>query len=197
MAAVRRIHSYLDDARHLSGERGTATAQRRMPGTRRRLFDFFEDPSDWLTQHSDGGSVHGRGYTLYCDHDYADDRSGEANLIVPSDGIVDYGIVETKPPEYTVATWTWIRLPAGRTGSRRQDGRRGTVLIPAQPQMTVRFDLMNAGRDDGTPTTLVRVTHDHVPVEWVDDLTAYWRWTLERGDYDLDLSDARRRGYSR
>jgi hypothetical protein len=33
----------------------------------------------------------------------------------------------------------------------------------------------------------VRVTHDQVPVEWLQDLTAYWQWMLERVDYNLDL----------
>lgn len=63
--------------------------------------------------------------------------------------------------------------------------------------MTLRFDLDNVAADEETPTTIVRVTHDQVPVEWVDDLSAYWRWMLERGDYDFDLSDARRHGYTR
>ena len=69
-------------------------------------------------------------------------------------------------------------------------------LVPADPQMTLRVDLERHAANGDTAMTLVRMTHANVPVEWAKDLTAYWAWTLERGDYDLDLSGARAAGYS-
>ena len=194
VAAVRRIHRDLDDERELSGVRATATAERRLPGTRRKLYKYFRDPSGWLTQGGGGGEemygLDGGGW------DYGNEWFGDANRIVACNGTVECHILDAKPPAYAIATWTWLRLPPDRLSPERRDGRPGAVLVPATPQMTLRFDLENAAMDDDTPRTLVRVTHDHVPVEWADDLSAYWRWMLERADYEFDLADARRNGYT-
>jgi hypothetical protein len=193
VAAVRRIHRDLDEERQLTGERGTATAERRMPGARRKLYKYFRDPSGWLTE---GG---GGGQDMYALHawDYTREGFGDANRIVPCNGDVECHLLDAKSPAYSVASWTWLRRTPDRITPERRDGRPGAILVPATPQMTLRFDLENAADDDGTPTTTVRVTHDHVPIEWVDDLSAYWRWMLERADYEFDLGDARRSGYTR
>jgi hypothetical protein len=53
--------------------------------------------------------------------------------------------------------------------------------------MTLRFDLTQVAGQDGKPVTTVRLEHAHVPAEWADDLTAYWRWMLERADLDFEL----------
>lgn len=195
VAAVRRIHRDLDDERELSGIRGTAVAERRMPGSRRTLFKYFRDPSGWLTQGGGGGEqmygLDGGGW------DYDNEWFGDANRIVPCNGTVECRVLEVKSPAYALATWTWLRLPPDRLAPERRDGRPGAILVRPTPQMTLRFDLDNAAADEGTPTTVVRVTHDNAPVEWVDDLSAYWRWMLERADYEFDLSNARRTGYTR
>jgi hypothetical protein len=188
IAAVRRIHRDLDSEPPLSGKRGTVRVERRMPGTRRKLFKYFRDPSGWLTQ-SGGGSETSFGLS---GGDYDDDGFGDANRIVACNGAIECAIQQIQPPEWVVASWTWERLPPDRLAAERRDGRPGAVLVPPDPQVTLRFDLEKAPHVDEMPATMVRVTHDHVPVEWVDDLSAYWRWMLERADYDFDLSDARR-----
>jgi hypothetical protein len=208
IAAVRRLHEALDadvvNTGQLSGARGAATATRRLPGTRRKLFKYFRDPSGWLTSTSTGSGGSGDSYRMYAG-DYHREQWGDPDRIVPCNGEIECRIADAKSPAYVLATWTWRRLPPDRIAPRERDGRPGADLVPdAQP--TLRFDLEPAGVDDGTPLTLVRVTHDQVPVEWVDDLAAYWavpsqknavsrRWMLERADYDFDLSDARRGGY--
>lgn len=197
VAAVRRIHRDLDEERPLSGIRGTATAQRRMPGTRRTLYKYFRDPSGWLTQGGGGGGSPGQeGYGLH-GWDYCDEGFGDANRIVPCNGVVECGVLEAKTPAYALASWTWLRLPPERLAPHRRDGATRSGPGAADTANDAPFDLDNVAADEETPTTIVRITHDQVPVEWVDDLSAYWRWMLERGDYDFDLSDARRHGYTR
>jgi hypothetical protein len=62
--------------------------------------------------------------------------------------------------QLAVLSWTW-RRPAPET-----------VAVATPSATTVRFDLETAQKWDGLPTTVVRVTHDHVPRDWIDDLGA-------------------------
>jgi hypothetical protein len=46
----------------------------------------------------------------------------------------------------------------------------------------VRIELTEHTADDGGKQTTVQVRHDGLPVEWLDDMTAYWRWMLAIGE---------------
>jgi hypothetical protein len=190
--AVRRIHRAFDDATVFSGVRGTATAQRRMPGPRHLLFPYFHDPTGWLTQ--GGGRLSETSYALFgVDHD--DEAFGDANRIVPRKGRIDCHILATVRPAHVLASWSWLQPPT--ESDPLGDPDLATVeLVDPNPPMTLRFDLRTAPDRDGTPTTLMRVTHDQVPATLVEDLSAYWEWMLERADYEFDLSGARRDGYT-
>jgi hypothetical protein len=51
--------------------------------------------------------------------------------------------------------------------------------LAAVPPTTVRIRLTQARIDDSVRTT-VELRHEDIPIEWVDDLTSWWTWTLER-----------------
>ena len=189
IAAVRRLQRMLDDRMPLSGRRGTATAERIMPGTRRKLYPPFHHPRGWLTQSSMGDDTN---YTI--SGGWVDDSNPavDANRIVPTGGHIRGKIKAAKSPEYAEATWSWEVA-----ASRRQDGQYNVVtswkpLIPP-PEMTLRFELSNGPATDDWPTTVVTVIHDHVPAEFVEDLTAYWLWKLEDADYRFDLGGQRKK----
>ncbi|MBO0885272.1 MAG: hypothetical protein J2P17_34070, partial [Mycobacterium sp.] len=163
--------------------------ERRIPGNRHQLFPSLRDPSGWLTQR---GTSCDTQFVLQA-NGYDDEEFGDANRIVPRDGTIECQILEAKRPSYVVSTWTWRRNDADRVPAREIDERTAAILVPPQPQMTLRFDLETAPKLDGLPTSIVRVTHDFVPLEWVDDLSAYWRWMFERADYQFDLGNIRRK----
>lgn len=123
--------------------------------------------------------------------------SATPDLIVARNGAIECVILDSKSPAWVIASWTWLRRPPERISERKRDGRPGAVLVPPDPQVTLRIDLEKAPDMDDMPATHVTVTHDNVPLEWTDHLDAYWSWMLERADYDFDLADARRTSAAR
>jgi hypothetical protein len=188
VAAVRRIHRDLDEERTFSGVRATVTAERTLRARRVKLYEHFRYPL-WLTaagarrpagfmlegvngirRHSDGGM-------------FADERK-----IVACDGMIECEHLDGQKPAFSLSSWLWLRVTPGSALPQARGGAPGAMLVSADPPpMTLRFDLAQATGTGGQPVTTVRVTHDQVPVEWLEDLTAYWQWMLERVDYDLDL----------
>lgn len=190
VAAAGRIHRVLHDVAGLSEQRGTVQVRRRMPGTRRTLFSKFRDLDGWLT--SGAGGFAGPGehrFSMSGTLDHPD--FGDANQIVPCAGNIECSAVSEKSPAHIEFTWSWTLRPPDRRSHDEHDERPGGPLFPQLRPMTLRFDLANAEPEEHWPTTLITVTQDNVPAELVDDLTAYWQWALERGDYDFDLSGAR------
>lgn len=175
IAAVRRIHDALDHSVLGSGE-GSVRVERRLRGNRHQLFDSLRDPSAWLT-HTGRGTADG--FELHA-HWGDDEHVDEVDLIVPRDAVLKCRVVEAKQPAFAVLSWAWLpSVP-------------DTVAVVTPSATTVRFELETAQKWDGLPTTLVRVTHDHVRRDWTDVLAAYWRWMLERADYEFDLGNVRR-----
>ena len=177
IAAARRIHRDLDDNSPLSGERATVRAERPIPGTRRRIYRWFRDPSGWLTS---GSCPIGEGFAMTgsVNHDYF----GDADRIVPCGGAIDCRFLESKSPAYSICTWNWYRSLSS--------GQLTGLSVPTTPQMSLRFDLTQAVDADGDPLTTVRVEHAHVPSEWAEDITSYWQWILERGHLDFQIGSA-------
>lgn len=159
-----------------------------MPGTRRNLFSKFRFIHGWLTSHG-GPALDQFSMGGGLDHPYF----GDANQIVPCAGDIECAVVSAESPSHVEFTWSWVLRPPDRRSAHEHDGRPGGALFPKPPLMTLRFELANAEPDERWPTTLITVTHDKVPAELAEDLTAYWQWALERGDYGFDLSGARLR----
>lgn len=185
--AVSRIHQALHDATGLITRRATVRVQRRMPGTRRKLFSGFRHPNGWLT--SSGGGIDDDHFNMGGDtgHPYF----GDANHIVPCAGDIECTLISAKAPAHVEFTWSWVLRPHHRRTPDERDERRPDGPIYTPPLMTLRFDLANADPEPNWPTTLVTVTHDGVPADLAEDLTRYWLWVLERADYSFDLSEER------
>ncbi len=202
IAAVRRLNRSLDDTANLSGSRSTVVVERRMPGTPRKLFTYFANPSGWLTQMGQAGdeefTIGAANFDLpawlepaQSAPDLREDAESpfsDANHIVPRNGFIACRRLDARPPRHVLLSWTWIR---------RRIEPNNEILVPPDPQMTLEVNLDAAPNDDATKTSIVRLTHAHVPAEWATDLADYWAWALERADYDFDLSGARAAGYDR
>lgn len=187
--AVRRLQRMLDDRVPLSGERGTAIAERTLPGTRRKLYPPFHNPRGWLTQ---GSMEDDESYILGGGRGGDNNPFADANRIVPSSGRIRGIFVDAKTPEYAEAIWSWEVPASYEQGDNRAVISSWASLIPP-PDMTLRFELTNGPATEDWPTTVVKVIHNQVPVEFIDDLTAYWLWKLEDADLLIDLSKERRK----
>lgn len=179
-AAIKRIHADLDAERKLSGQRTTITVERHLDAPRSELYRFFRTPM-WLTK---AGSAPAGGFILDGLNQHLNDEIfGDLGMITACNGKVECQYLDGDEPTHTESTWSWTRLPPEKLLPDRRDGRPGATLVPAPSTMTLRFDLTDTTEDDAQPQTSVRITHAHVPAEWANDLTQYWRWMLERAEH--------------
>jgi hypothetical protein len=86
----------------------------------------------------------------------------------PDNTWIQVGIRSTDKPARVVSDWAWV------TGS---DHGNQQPLV----ESTLTIDLKQGRSADGTPLTTMQVTHDELPIEWRDDMTACWYCKLEAG----------------
>ena len=94
---------------------------------------------------------------------HADQLSGSAGSIVS-------WFIEVDRPRRAVRGWNWgVPIPG-------HPGWEPAMFLPVDTQVTATLD---EHRDEtGGTWTTVTLTHDHLPVEWIDDLHAWWSMQL-------------------
>jgi hypothetical protein len=157
-------------ARTLSGELGSVVVEGTFQGTRRKLFRNFAYLASWsaLLFPDEGSWMHGGAWNNYelkeemCEYsfDHPDQLTGRR-------GAISWWFVEVGKPARAVRSWNWLR-PTREGISGRQDGVR--VLA----EDSVITTTLVQSRRDGEPWTTVRMEHASLPVEWLDDMEAYW-----------------------
>lgn len=188
VSAAHRIGTDVDGgpgARALSGELGVARATLVMPRSPAWHSDFFDQARVW---------------TANADYSTADylilSFPGTPNewwsvCAMKHQGQVDHitgwcGTIWTRPHlkddqrRRRVHHWRWVR----RIPPVPEDMSGGTMLGPVLPADTLRIVELN--RVPGTPVhTEIVIEHHDVPVEWVDDLSAWW--TLQLAIHAADV----------
>jgi len=185
LAAARRIGRDVDQApgaRQLSGETGSLTLEGTIKGTRRRWCRSFEAHLSWSNWYVrtggwfiSGEDIHGPNPVRFGGAgDHAEDQlTGEtADIRVRT--------IEFKRPAYVVRGWNWLRQPPHRSYVRHSDRES---LLPEDARQTVR--LSETKDADGEPWTHVTIEHSGLPIEWVDDMEAWWRLQLAIAEHTL------------
>jgi hypothetical protein len=151
-------------ARTLSGERGSVRVSYEFQATRRKLFAQC-DPNvldGWVTN--------------FDDDEIVDDHGLSPRLAIHGGGRIFCTETEAVRPRSRTMTWDW-RIPAHPRQLVWAD-------YPSflDPPPTVRFDLVERKDQHGLSRTTITVEHNGLPIEWLEDMTAFWHWRLERGD---------------
>jgi hypothetical protein len=195
-AASERIRDDLDraaGARAFSGQSGALALEHAFPHSRVRVFPLLHEPWTWLTwgwgdNIARTASV---GDWFYIQHDFM--RQPERvrdDWILGSAGDIRGDWIEVAKPSAVAYRWTWRQPPQPRRppwdDTRGRDEVNHRIFmdwisnrLAAVPPTTVRIRLTQARIDDSVRTT-VELRHEDIPIEWVDDLTSWWTWTLER-----------------
>ena len=175
-AAAWRIAADIEQlagARALSGDTATVTAEWLYRATRRKLFINFADLSRWtsgMCTRSAAKPSLGFYYVI------GNDPQARAKWIfdglpTTADGTLIGVITALDPPGSVTTDVTWFR------DSRWEVGGRGFLPRPT----TMTTTLTQTKDAEGRAQTLVRMTHERVPVEWADDLATAWMCKLEAG----------------
>ena len=161
LAEVRIYHDLArtPDARVLSGERGSVIVTYDYAASSEKLYPQ-------VTEHLDGWV-------------YDDGQDEFRPLVGP--GAIRRTLGESDPPRSGVQTWNWF-VPDG-------SGQRGFEHMTPflDPPSTVRVDLVERVNANGGSVTTISIEHDGLPVEWLDDMTAFWRWRLAAGQRIYNL----------
>jgi hypothetical protein len=77
-------------------------------------------------------------------------------------------------------SWNWYLPPPSSN-----PGYDLAEPVLAEPSI-LRIDLAESRTDVGTVETSVRLNHARLPVGWIDAMTDFWAWQMERLDTLLD-----------
>jgi hypothetical protein len=152
-------------ARVLGGERGSIRVSYDFRERRRALYaDFDPNMVDlWVTSYSDDEIV--------------DDRGRSLQLAIHGGGRIFCKEIESVRPRLRTMTWDW-HIPA------YPPGHEAWAEMPSflDPPTTVQIQFVEHNDPHDTAHTRITIEHTGLPVEWLDDMTAFWQWRLERGD---------------
>jgi uncharacterized protein YndB with AHSA1/START domain len=190
IAAAARIGRDVEGdpgARKLSGELGSVTVERTLEGTRRKLFRDFAYVMSWsaFLYPSQGSWMFGGAWV---DYELGEELNGYSadhpDQLTGRRGTISFTFVEVEKPARVVRRWNWLRPTRPDGVSGRRDG------VPVLVEDSVITTTLVESRPDGVPWTTVRMVHSGLPVEWLDDMTAYW-------NMQLAIADAARFGTSK
>lgn len=184
LAAAARIGRDVDGgpgARTLSGRSGSVSVARTMRGTRRRLFGYCAHVGSWShvwlglptwsTAAGPGWDKAGGTETWKYSHGSRDQLTGQ--------GAVRTRFIVLDSPRKAIKTWNWVRRVGDRGPSPYVPGRD---VLAEDSVFTV--ELTQRRDDHGDPQTTVSITHEGLPVEWLDDMETYWAYQLSIADHD-------------
>jgi len=182
LEAARRVGRDVDrlpEARELSGRVGSAHVERTLAGTRRKLFRSFAYVTNWSQWAVEGSSwtvsaswteepypLHHPDYAFADDHE--DQLSGRH-------GGIRTQFIEVDAPRRVVRQWDWV--------ARVRPGDFITEWEPVLPHPTyATFEFTQRKNPEGQAETTVRLDHADLPVEWVEDMTAWWQFQFAIAD---------------
>jgi hypothetical protein len=178
-ARIGRDATLSPGARTLSGELGSVRVVRTIRGARRRMFEMAAYLTTWSHAWlpTPSWSFSGRGPDPYAvgnemwayAHNHADQLSGDS-------GAIRWRFLEVVKPERAVRGWNWVRRVGDRGPSPFYGGED---VLTADSVITIT---LQEQKRDGDPWTTLTIEHAGLPVEWLDDMEAYW-------DYQLSIAD--------
>lgn len=168
-------------ARALSGRRGSTRAEYEYRVTRRKLFRQFEDLY-WLTGGGsrNGGLVVGNGYNC---RGFTSSNPDRFEAILGDGGEIRSVYADFRAPQFITVDWNWFIPPA--SGSRYIPDLVAFLDPPAE----LRVDLAQRKDEDQRAVTTVTLEHSGLPVEWIDDMTDFWKWKLEVTDKEYNFNN--------
>lgn len=166
LAASARILADLEGgpaARELCGRRGLAAVTGELPGTRRRVFIRVARAVAWPLCR--GGASGDLAVGSPSHHDGT--RPGRDSEY----GHISTTFQEINKPALIIKSWNW-HLP-----------RHGVAVYDEappflDPSSTVRVELTETTGPSGDKMTMVNIEQSDLPIEWIDDFRALWRWNL-------------------
>lgn len=183
LAASVRIGRDVDGAegaRALSGALGSVESVRSIRGTRRKLFLTFARVTSWsniVTRESSwtwGGypteEVGAKQWAWSTDH---------PDQLTGTHGAVEYSFAEVDRPRRAVRRWNWLVHPS--PGVPYVDIEQWLPVLAEDSLVTVTLEESKDAHGD--PWTEVRMRHDGLPVEWLDDMQAWWDLQLAIADH--------------
>ncbi|WP_028642229.1 hypothetical protein [Nocardioides sp. URHA0020] len=87
--------------------------------------------------------------------------------------------LEMVKPRRARVKWEWVRPPAGSVVKSYYEinFEQLVPVLDLPPEREVTVEKLSPA-EDGTPQSLVRITHHDLPIEWVDAMRAYWDFHL-------------------
>jgi hypothetical protein len=182
LAASVRIGRDVDGAvgaRVLSGATGSCAIECHLDGPRRRWAKLLENQMTWVSWWSHeptGWSYHGPGDPdelgwarygqAFPDAHVEDQLSGFSCAL-------RVAVIERDGPAQFVRAWNWVRQPP--PGTYAPDSEWAPVL----PEMALQTTRLTQSKgSQGEVTTHVQIEHTRLPIEWIDDMAAWWKFQL-------------------
>jgi len=179
LAAAARIGSDVDmaeGARRLTGEVDDLSVNCALEGAPESWIRSFAYVVNWTHWWAESGSWVTRGFD-HGDFSVGLPRYGRAgdhiDQLSGSKGAIRTSIVAIDPPNRVVRNWNWV--------AKNRPGRLQLLEWPAflPSETVVTVVLERDPHDHGDPRTLVHLSHENVPSEWIDDLTLWWQFQLD------------------
>ncbi|WP_436702242.1 hypothetical protein [Nocardioides sp. BYT-33-1] len=163
-------------ARSLSGATGYVEVERTIRGTRRKLFTRCAHVTTWSHAWVPGGTwgfsagpepPYAPGTQHFASsHDHADQLTGSC-------GSIRYSFIEVESPKRAVRNWNWLPGPTWDND--------GAPMLREESRVTMT---LNQSKDAaGVPWTTIRIRHEGLPVEWLEDMETWWAYQLSIADH--------------
>ncbi|MBL0748408.1 hypothetical protein [Nocardioides baculatus] len=176
LAASRRIGRDVDGApgaRTLSGEVGELTVSGRARGSRRKRFRWLNGPISLAPHTSSWMFMSGNDWQQVGAATYGAAHEDHPDQLAGSRGLLRDVLIEEVRPARRVRTWAWLVPPPGTAGAPPE---QCTPLFESDSTIVTTYDeSKDAG---GDPWTTIVVRHAGLPVEWLDDMHAWWTYQL-------------------
>ncbi|MFJ9314787.1 SRPBCC domain-containing protein [Pimelobacter simplex] len=181
LAASVRIGRDVDrspGARTLSGPTGTVDVTRTIRAQRnKRLFLDFAHVTSWSHLHRGVSSwTWGGARTETLGSPQWGTSWESQDQLTGSRGDIRYVFLEVDPPRRAVRRWDWEINPRPVL-----DPSVDAPEVIVSTTVTVTLEESRDGEDQSW--TEVRITHDDLPVEWVDDMRDWWTFQLAIADH--------------
>jgi hypothetical protein len=181
LAAARRIGRDVDraeGARTLSGATGSISVARVLPGTRRRLFTRFANGVSWSPGVPSWSFMGGPDYLKSGEPEYAIAGDHEDQLSGRHGSIRVVARVVERPAR-VVRAWNWFGPPPAAIGKSVE---HWIDFLPTDSLVSTTLTQSKAA--DGQTQTEVVIEHTGLPIEWLDDMRAWWSYQFAVAEFD-------------
>ena len=154
-----------------SGETGEVTVSRQVPGTRRKLFHYFRLGPTMSRHVPSWGFMSGPDWESIGASTYSSASANHPDQLSGRRGTIRNIVVEEDSPRRRVKRLAWLVQPPGRDCGSRDEL---TVAVDS----TVVLSYTQSKSPEGQVWTTVEVRHSGLPVEWLEDMSAWWAYQL-------------------